>query len=276
MSPQYGLGIGLRDLSMMADNSDRRERYARHLSLPGVGQEGQESLASSGVLLVGAGGLGSSSALYLAAAGVGRLGIVDPDVVELSNLQRQILHATPDVGRPKVHSAADRIAALNPDVEVRPVQAMLTAENAGSILTDYDFVIDATDNFIAKFLVADVCHRARKPYSHAGILAFEGQTMTVLPGQTACYRCLFEEAPSESRGTPRGPLGVLPGVLGTVQATEAIKCILGIGELLTDRLLVYDALTMTFRCIPLTRRPDCSLCGDAPEDRGIPLQEESK
>ena len=245
----------------MMDDASAKERYARHLSLPEIGPEGQERLRSAGVLLVGAGGLGSSAALYLAAAGVGKLGIVDPDIVELSNLQRQILHRTSDVGRPKVRSAVDSVGVLNPGVEIRPVEARLTADNAESLLSGYDFVVDATDNFESKFLIADVCHRLRKPYSHAGIQAFAGQAMTVLPGETACYRCVFEEPPPNECGVPRGPLGVLPGVIGVLQATEAIKYILGIGSLLTDRLLIYDALAMTFRCIPLTRRPDCSLCG---------------
>ncbi len=247
---------------MRPDDND--ERYARHLSLPEVGPEGQERLLSAGVLLVGAGGLGSPAVLYLAAAGVGKLGIVDPDIVETSNLQRQVLHATPDVGSPKARSAAESVATLNPGVEVRPIEAKLTADNAGALLTDYDFVIDATDNYDAKFLIADVCHGLRKPYSHAGIRAFTGQTMTVLPGETACYRCVFEGPPPDDGRpeVPNGPLGVLPGVLGTVQATEAIKYILGIGRLLTNRLLLYDALAMTFRCLPLIRRPDCALCGN--------------
>ncbi len=243
------------------------ERYSRHLLLPEVGGKGQEKLLAGRVLLVGAGGLGSPAALYLAAAGVGTLGLMDADVVDLSNLQRQIAHATPDIGRPKVDSAAAKIQALNPDVAVRTHRERLTAANARAILCDYDFVIDGTDNFASKFLVADACHFAGKPYSHAGILKFDGQTMTVLPGQTACYRCVFNAPPppgSVPSCSQAGVLGVLAGVMGTLQATEALKFLLGQGELLTDRLLVYQALRAAFRTVPLKRNSRCPLCGTTP------------
>lgn len=243
------------------------ERYSRHIILPEVGGKGQMTLLSGRVLLVGAGGLGSPAALYLAAAGVGTIGLVDGDVVDLTNLQRQVAHATADVGRPKVESAAAKCRAINPDVTVRLYPEHLRADNAPGILKDYDFVIDGTDNFAAKFLVADACYFAGKPYSHAGILRFEGQTTTVIPRQSACYRCLFP-APPPPNAVPScsqaGVLGVLAGIMGTIQAAEAVKYLLGIGDLLTNRLLVFDALRMTFRTVPFKRNPGCPICGAAP------------
>lgn len=243
------------------------ERYSRHIILPEVGGTGQEKLLAGKVLLVGAGGLGSPAGLYLAAAGIGTVGIIDADCVDLTNLQRQIIHFTADIGRPKVESAAAKMKAINPDVEVRTYQDRLTAGNALEILNEYDFVIDGTDNFPSKFLVADACHFAGTPYSHAGILRFDGQIMTVVPGQTTCYRCIFN-APPPAGAVPScsqaGVLGVLAGVIGTLQATEAIKSILNVGELLTDALLVYNALEMTFRKVTLKRSPSCPLCGEAP------------
>jgi len=186
--------------------AEERDRYARHLALPEIGEQGQERLRGGSVLVVGAGGLGSPAALYLAAAGVGTLGIADADVVEMSNLQRQLLHHTPDVGRPKVESTAAKLRALNPHVHVRAYAARLSLTNAQSILQDYDFVVDATDNFESKFLIADACHRARKPYSHAGILRFLGQTMTVHPGVTACYAvCSGHRLTSRLRSVRRAP-----------------------------------------------------------------------
>ncbi len=246
----------------MALTPDQRERYARHLLLPGVGEEGQAVLKAGRVLVVGAGGLGSPCSLYLVAAGVGTLGIMDADSVELSNLQRQLLHATGDIGRTKVESASETLWRLNPDVKLVMYPERLTASNAPEILATYDFVVDATDNFESKFLIADACHATGKPYSHAGILNFGGQTMTVLPGKSACYRCVFgEPPPGPTPEAARGLLGVLPGVIGTIQATEALKFLLGAGELLTDTLLVYDALKMTFRRVSVKRDPACVLCG---------------
>ena len=240
---------------------EQRERYARHLTLPEIGADGQEKLAASRVLLVGAGGLGSAAGFYLAAAGVGTLGILDNDMVTLSNLQRQILHRTADVGRAKVDSAAERLHALNPELHVVPLRVRLAQDNAGAILRDYDFVIDATDNFASKFLIADACHALGRPYSHGGITRFLGQTMTVLPGRTACYRCVFGQPPPEVAGArPAGPLGTVPGIIGCVQATEAVKFLLRIGELLTDRMLTCDALRMVVRCVPVRRNPACPLC----------------
>jgi molybdopterin/thiamine biosynthesis adenylyltransferase len=243
------------------------ERYSRHIILPEVGGRGQERLLAGRVLLVGAGGLGCPAGLYLAAAGVGTLGIMDADVVDLSNLQRQVAHATPDVGRAKVESAAEKFKAINPDVTVRACRERLTAANARDVLSGYDFVIDGTDNFASKFLVADACHFARKPYSHAGILRFDGQTMTVRPGETACYRCIFNRPPPAGAVpscSQAGVLGVVAGVMGALQAAEAIRFLLGQGQLLTDRLLIYDALNANFRKVPLRRNPRCALCGENP------------
>lgn len=243
------------------------ERYSRHIILPEVGGKGQEKLLGGKVLLVGAGGLGCPAGLYLAAAGVGTIGVVDGDAVDLTNLQRQIAHATPDIGKPKVQSVMEKMRAINPDVRPIAYQMRLTAENAISIIKDYDFVIDGTDNFPAKFLVADACHFALKPYSHAGILRFEGQTITVLPGRTTCYRCVFNRPPppgSVPSCSQAGVLGVLAGVLGTLQATEAIKYLLGIGELLTNRILLFDSLIMKFRSVPVRKNRNCPLCGEHP------------
>ena len=248
------------------------ERYSRHIILPEVGGQGQARLLDSSVLVVGAGGLGSPAVLFLAAAGVGTLGIIDADTVDLSNLQRQILHTTADVGGAKTASAERKVRALNPDVAVRIHQTRLSASNALDILPEYDFVLDGTDNFPSKVLVADACHFAGKPYSHAGILGFIGQTITVVPGETTCYRCLFREPPPPGAVpscSQAGVLGVLPGVVGSVQATEAIKCLLVIGEMLVDRLLIYDALAMTFRIVRVSRSVDCPLCGRNPSIREL-------
>jgi molybdopterin/thiamine biosynthesis adenylyltransferase len=243
-------------------NALDQERYSRHLRLPEIGTEGQERLLDSSVLVVGAGGLGSPAALYLAAAGVGHLGVADGDDLDLSNLQRQILHSTGRVGEGKVLSAAASIRRLNPGVTVEEHPCMLTEENAAELVDGYQFVVDATDNFDAKFLIADTCHDAGVPYSHAGIDRFFGQTITVLPGRTACYRCLFGHAPEPDEEPPAGPLGAVPGVVGSIQAAEAVKYLLDVGRLLTDRLLTFDALEMQFREIPVRRNPTCPLCGE--------------
>lgn len=254
------------------------ERYSRHIILPEVGGKGQERLLAGRILLVGAGGLGSPAALYLAAAGIGTIGIIDGDEVDLTNLQRQIVHHSSDLGKPKVLSAAAKMRAINPDVEVKTYQKRLTAGNAIEILAEYDFVLDGTDNFASKFLVADACHFAGTPYSHAGILRFDGQTMTVKPGESACYRCVFG-APPPPNAVPScsqaGVLGVLAGVVGALQATEAIKYILGAGELLTDQLLIYNALNMEFRKVALKRNPKCALCGDDPSIKTLRAEEQA-
>ena len=241
------------------------DRYRRQVSLPEIGWAGQDRLQAAQVLVVGVGGLGSVAAFYLAAAGVGRIGLLDHDTVDLSNLQRQILHATRDVGRRKVDSAAEKLRALNPDVKIEPRAERLTLENAAGLIAEWDFVLDATDNLEAKFLIAGACHLARKPYSHAGITRFYGQTLTVLPGRTACYRCVFQDRPPEEEalGEPEGPLGGVPGVIGSIQAAEAIKHIVGCGRLLTNRLLTFDALGMRFREVAVQRSADCPLCGGA-------------
>jgi molybdopterin/thiamine biosynthesis adenylyltransferase len=240
------------------------ERYSRHIILDKVGGAGQERLLASKVLIVGTGGLGAPAALYLAAAGVGTLGLIDDDKVDLTNLQRQVIHHTPDVGTPKVDSARAKIAAINPDVAVKTYSFRATAANIGAIVREYDFVIDGTDNFPSKFLINDACWFEKAPFSHAGILRFHGQLMTILPGESACYRCIFHAPPppgSAPSCSQAGVLGVLAGVIGSLQATEAIKHLLGIGDLLTNRLLTYDALTMEFREVKLNRNPDCALCG---------------
>ena len=241
------------------------ERYSRHIILEQIGGAGQEKLLSSKVLIVGAGGLGSPAALYLAAAGVGIIGIIDADKVDTTNLQRQIIHHTSDVGLEKVKSAENKIRAINPDVSVKTYLQFAKADNSRDIIREYDFVIDGTDNFAAKFLINDACYFEKKPFSHAGILKFYGQLITVLPGKTTCYRCVFN-APPPAGAVPScsqaGVLGVLAGVIGSLQATEAIKYLLGLGKLLTDTLLTYDALAMDFRSVKLNRNPNCPLCGE--------------
>jgi len=254
--------------AVVALTEQQIERYSRHIILEEIGGAGQEKLLASKVLIIGAGGLGAPAALYLAAAGVGTIGLVDADKVDLTNLQRQVIHHTPDVGLEKVTSAANKIAAVNPDVTVRTYHQWAKADNIRQIVSQYDFVIDGTDNFAAKFLVNDACFFEKIPFSHAGILRFDGQLITVLPGRTTCYRCIFH-APPPAGAVPScsqaGVLGVLAGVIGSLQATEAIKYILGTGELLTSALLTYNALTMEFRKVRLNRNPDCVLCGDNPQ-----------
>lgn len=250
---------------MLTDS--QKDRYNRHLMLAELGAEGQELLLRKSVLIIGAGGLGSPAALYLAAAGVGTVGIADYDEVELSNLQRQVLHHTADVGKPKVESAREKLTALNPDVQVVPYPDRITPENILEISARYDFVIDATDNFDAKFLINDACVLTGKAFSHGGILRFDGQTMTVMPGVSACYRCIFPEPPEGDLAIAcarAGVLGVLPGVIGAVQATEALKFLAGIGDLLTNRLLTYNALSLKFREIPVKRNASCPVCGGHP------------
>jgi molybdopterin-synthase adenylyltransferase len=240
------------------------ERYARHLLLEKLGAAGQERIRKGRVLVVGAGGLGSPAAFYLAAAGIGTLGIVDFDKIELSNLQRQILHTTGRIGRSKTGSAAETIRALNPGVIVREYPERLTVGNACAIVRDYDFVIDATDGFGSKFLINDACVREGVPFSHAGVLALAGQTMTVLPGRTACYRCVFGDLPPKGAVPSTAQVGVfgpVPGILGTIQAAEALKCIARMEGLLLDKLLVMDAGSMEFRTVGIRRDPECKACG---------------
>ncbi|UMZ72691.1 HesA/MoeB/ThiF family protein [Natranaerofaba carboxydovora] len=254
-------------------NDTQLERYSRHIILSDVGVEGQQKLMDSKVLIIGTGGLGAPAAMFLAAAGVGTIGLADYDKVELSNLQRQIIHQTEDVGKDKTKSGQETIASMNPDVRVVTHNTWVSSSNILDIINseDYDFIIDGTDNFSAKFLINDACVMAGKPFVHAGIIRFSGQLITYIPGEeenAPCYRCLFKEPPPEgSVPTCReaGVLGVMGGVIGTLQATEAIKYIIGKGDNLTGELLTYDALDMEFRKIQVSRNKDCILCGDNPE-----------
>ena len=254
------------DLKERLLTQEERERYSRQMLLADVGEVGQKKLLAAKVLIVGAGGLASPAAMYLAASGVGEIGVVDDDVVDLSNLQRQIAHRSADVGRKKADSMAMALAALNPAVRVTVYRERLSEDNAEDILCDrsYDFVLDCTDNFPAKFLINDACVRLHKPFSHAGITGFSGQIMTVLPGESPCYRCIFEDVPEEGTvPTSReiGVLGAAVGVMGSLQAVEAVKYILGVGDLLVGRLLIYDALTMKFRMVELPKRNEsCTAC----------------
>jgi molybdopterin/thiamine biosynthesis adenylyltransferase/rhodanese-related sulfurtransferase len=241
------------------------ERYSRHLLLAEVGRAGQEKLRAARVLIVGAGGLGSPAAFYLAASGVGTLGIVDGDHVELSNLQRQILFSAADVGQPKALAARRRLGALNPEIAIVAHALELRADNVGALVRSYDLIVDGTDRTAVRYLVNDACVILGKPLVSAAIHRFEGQAMTYVPGRGPCYRCLFPDASAAAVSCAEaGVLGVLPGVLGVIQATEAIKLILGQGEPLVGRLLTYDALEMRFREFPFARRTDCAVCGDTP------------
>lgn len=241
----------------MSFTKEDLERYHRNIILANVGTKGQLKLKEAKVLIIGLGGLGSSSALYLAATGVGTIGIADSDSVDLSNLQRQVLHSTMDLKRPKVDSAKEKITSINPDLKVNVYQERVTRDNIDEIIRDYDFIIDATDNFEAKFLINDACVSMGKAFSHAGILEFEGQTMTYVPG-SACLRCLFKKEPPAS--PLKGVLGVVAGMLGTVQAAEAIKYFLEEGELLQNRLLTVNVLSMDFRVLGIRKSPDCTAC----------------
>jgi adenylyltransferase/sulfurtransferase len=242
-------------------------RNSRHFLLPEVGEDGQAKLLQAKVLMVGAGGLGSPSAYYLAAAGVGTIGIIDNDVVDISNLQRQILHANDRVGMPKVESAQKTLEALNPDVKVIPYQAKLTSENIKEILKDYDLVVDGCDNFPTRYLVNDACVLMGKPNVHGSIFQFEGQATVFYPGKGPCYRCLYPEPPPAEMApscAEAGVLGVLPGLIGTIEALEAIKIILGKGDTLVGRLLCFNTLTMEINNLKLQRDPNCPLCGNHP------------
>ena len=242
-------------------------RYSRHLIMPEVGMDGQLKLKAASVLCIGAGGLGSPVAMYLAAAGVGRLGIVDFDVVDYSNLQRQVIHGTPDVGRPKLESARDTLHAINPEVHVETHEVALSSDNALDVLGGYDVIVDGTDNFPTRYLVNDACVLLGKPNAYGSIFRFEGQASVFAAKDGPCYRCLYPEppppglVPSCAEG---GVLGILPGVVGTIQATETVKLVMGVGEPLIGRFLVYDALRMRFRELKLRRDPDCPVCGDNP------------
>jgi adenylyltransferase/sulfurtransferase len=263
-APKHGEGgqVRLPELSQ-----DEITRYSRHLIMPEVGMDGQRKLKASSVLCIGAGGLGSPAAMYLAAAGVGRIGIVDFDVVDFSNLQRQLLHGTPDVGRSKLASAKDRLNALNPHVQIDTYETALSSENALDLFAPYDVILDGTDNFPTRYLVNDACVLSGKPNAYGSIFRFEGQASVFGTKDGPCYRCLYPEppppglVPSCAEG---GVLGVLPGIIGVIQATESIKLMLGIGEPLIGRFLIYDALKMKFRELKLRKDPECPVCGTHP------------
>lgn len=251
----------------MTLRDDQIERYSRQIILPNVGGKGQEKLLNAKVLIIGAGGLGSPCALYLASAGIGKMGIVDSDTVELNNLQRQILHSTKDVGRPKVESANDTLKAINTDIEVTPYKIRLASENILDIIKNYDVIVDGSDNFPTRYLVNDACVLLDKPLSHAGIFRFDGQAITIIPHKTACYRCLFPEPPPAGlvpSCQEAGILGAVAGVIGTIQANEVLKFILGLGDLLTGRLLVFNALESSFRLVKVPQDPKCPVCSKNP------------
>ncbi|MSO82181.1 MAG: molybdopterin-synthase adenylyltransferase MoeB [Acidobacteria bacterium] len=262
-----GAGLQARPRSRPELSQDEIKRYSRHLIMPEVGMDGQRQLKASSVLCIGAGGLGSPAAMYLAAAGVGRIGIVDFDVVDFSNLQRQLLHSTPDVGRSKLASAKDRLHGLNPHVDVETYETSLSSENALKLFEPYDVILDGTDNFPTRYLVNDACVISGKPNAYGSIFRFEGQASVFATKGGPCYRCLYPEppppglVPSCAEG---GVFGVLPGIIGVIQATETIKLMLGIGEPLIGRFLIYDALKMKFRELKLRKDPECPVCGTNP------------
>ncbi len=250
----------------LAFTAQQLKRYQRHIIMPQVGGIGQRKLLESKVLLLGAGGLGSPTALYLAAAGVGELGVVDFDVVDLSNLQRQILHDTDDVGRPKVVSAQETLNDINPDVRVNPINERLSSENIMDILADYDIVVDGSDNFSTRYLVNDAAYLSNTTLVHGSIFLFEGQATVFKPGE-GCYRCLYPTPPPPGMVpscAEAGVFGVLPGIIGSIMAVETIKIVLGIGEPLVNKLLLFDALSMEFRTVKLRQDKNCPLCGDNP------------
>ena len=252
----------------MAFTNEQLERYSRHIILKEIGAKGQKKLLNGKVLIIGAGGLGAPAALYLAAAGVGTIGIVDADVVDLSNLQRQVIHTTNDIGKRKVESARETMNAINPDVKVNAYHEFVASDNIMDLIKDYDFILDGTDNFPAKFLINDACVMAKKPLSHAGIIRFKGQLTTIIPGEGPCYRCIFKNPPPKD-AVPTckqaGVIGAMGGVIGSLQAMEAVKYLTGVGDLLVGYLMTYDALKMEFHKIKLPARGEgCAVCSDHP------------
>jgi len=243
------------------------ERYSRHIILKEIGGEGQKKILNTKVVIIGAGGLGSPAAYYLAAAGVGKIGIVDSDRADLSNLQRQILHFTKDVGRLKTESAKEKLTAINPDCEVVPHTTRINAKNVLDIIGEYDAVINGSDNFPTRYLINDACIISKTPLFEGAVIGFSGQAITIKPHESACYRCLYEEPPPPGlipSCQEAGVMGAIPGVIGIIQATEVIKWILGKGSLLTDRLLIYNGLEMEFNELEISRNPQCPVCGDNP------------
>jgi len=257
---------------MMDLTEQQLERYSRHIILEDVGVEGQSSIMGGKVLIVGTGGLGSPAGLYLAAAGVGTIGLVDPDHVELSNLQRQVIHFSDDVDSLKVSSAAEKMRALNPGVTVNTYNERLVADNVRQIIQGYDFVIDGTDHWAAKYLINDACVMESIPFSHGGILRFSGQTMTIVPRESACIRCVLGPPPPRDAApscAEAGVLSAIPGILGTIQTTEAPKFLTGSGTLLANAMLFFDALTMEFKKQRLRKNRGCALCGEEPTISGL-------
>ncbi|MBF0511739.1 MAG: HesA/MoeB/ThiF family protein [Candidatus Omnitrophica bacterium] len=247
----------------MSLSPEQIKRYKRQTVLKEIGPKGQEKISASKVLIIGVGGIGSPAAMYLAAAGVGTIGLADGDKIDISNLQRQIIHSTDDIGRLKTASAKERIAAINPQVNVQTHDVWVDASNIGEIIIAYDFIIDATDNFVAKFLINDACVCAQKPFSHGGVMAFQAQTLTCVPG-TTCYRCIFSDPPPLGlmpTCAEMGVLGSVVGILGAIQATEALKYLADIKDLLINCLLIFDAKTMHFRKVYFNRNPRCAACG---------------
>lgn len=248
-------------------SEDQIQRYSRHIILSQVGGEGQKKMRDSSVLIIGTGGLGSPCAFYLTAAGVGKIGLVDSDRVDLSNLSRQILHSTPDVGKEKVFSAKEKLNTLNPDVEIISYQERITTDNIMPIIKDYDVVVDGSDNFPTRYLVNDACVMTGKPLSHGAILQFNGQIFTSIPGKGPCYRCLFAEPPPPGEVPScqqAGVIGAVAGLVGTIQAMEVLKLILNEGKPLVGQLLVIDLLEMEFRKVQISRNKECAVCGDSP------------
>lgn len=256
----------------MKFTEEQIERYSRNIIIPEVGGKGQEKLLQSKVLVIGSGGLGSPVIFYLASAGVGNIGVVDSDKVDLSNLQRQIIHNTFDIGKEKVLSVKEKIEKLNSDVKVTPYNLRLTSQNIMEIIKDYDFVVDCSDNFPTRYLVNDACVLLNKPFSHGAIIRFDGQITTIIPKVSACYRCVFEEPPPP--GTvptcqEAGVLGATCGIIGSLQATEVLKYLLNVGNLLTNRLLIFSGFELEIRIVNIKKNNDCAICGDAPKIKNL-------
>ncbi|MFX1293908.1 MAG: ThiF family adenylyltransferase [Promethearchaeota archaeon] len=254
---------------MFGFNKDELRRYSRQIVLGNVGGKGQKKLRESSILVVGAGGLGCPAAFYLAAAGVGKIGILDFDKVDISNLQRQILHFTKDVGRKKTISAAEKLKALNPNITIKEIEVQLTPKNARDIIRQYDYIVDGSDNFATKYIINDACVVEEVPFTIAGILKFDGQILSVIPKKTSCYRCIFPIPPPSGMVpscSQAGVFGVIPGIVGSLQTSEAIKYLLGIGKLITDSILLINIEFLNFQLLSIRKNEDCKACGKNPED----------